>query len=333
MESLRYELKKEEEELKFEKFLVFILFVSLIVIAGAQQYQLYKLRHGLIEQGEQLQVQIVSTKDELNAALDVQKEEMQTGLLNLSKELNDGLKSLRDDYQSDLNELSGFFESQQLESQKQMEGIREEVQTEIANIQVSSQDFTGIIDDALSATVSVITNTGQGSGVIVRDDGFIVTNYHVIEGVSQLRIVTYDRGVYNAQVYAVEKNWDIAILKIDAAGLDTLAFDDSDAIKVGTKVIAVGNPQGYDFSVTEGIVSAVDRVGPSGLDGYIQTDVPLNPGNSGGPLVSVRGRIIGITNWKVGGSESLGFAIPSNVVEGMVEEALTKYDGETAETG
>ena len=109
------------------------------------------------------------------------------------------------------------------------------------------------------------------------------------------------------------------------ANLQSLRFGDSDDVKVGERVIALGNPAGLSFTVTEGIVSAVRRSGPNGLNIYIQTDVPINPGNSGGPLVDANSRIIGLNNFKIGGFEGLGFAIESNAVKQVTDDIISQY--------
>ena len=115
---------------------------------------------------------------------------------------------------------------------------------------------------------------------------------------------------------------DLALLKIDGS-YERIRLGNSNNVQAGEKVIAIGNPLGLQFSVSQGIVSAIHREGPNGLEAYIQTDAALNPGNSGGPLINKEGRVIGINNCKVGGSESLGFALESNFIkEGINEIAL-----------
>ena len=195
-----------------------------------------------------------------------------------------------------------------------------DVQLDLTNVQIQSHDFSSIIDEVLPAVVSVVTNRAQGSGVIIKKDGYIVTNQHVIENAEKIRIVTTDKEVYPAEVIGLSKEADIAVLKIDENNLEFLKFADSDEVKIGERVIAVGSPAGLSFSVTEGIVSATQRIGPNGIRAYIQTDVPINPGNSGGPLVNIKKEIIGINNFKIGGFESLGFAIDSNHVKEIVNK-------------
>ena len=112
------------------------------------------------------------------------------------------------------------------------------------------------------------------------------------------------------------------LLKIDGGGYDYLELGNSDDLQIGKKVIAIGNPLGLSFTVTEGIVSALHREGPNGLREYIQTDVSLNPGNSGGPLINTQGQAVGMNNFKIGGADSLGFALESNAIKETVNAIL-----------
>jgi len=202
------------------------------------------------------------------------------------------------------------------------------LQQDLTNIQIESQDFTIIIEDVIEAVVSVLTDRSQGSGVFIKRDGYIVTNYHVIEDARQVRVLTHDSKIYNAEVIGISESTDVALLKIDNNKYPFLELADSDEVKVGQKVIAVGNPLGLSFTVTEGIVSATERVGSNGLKAYIQTDVPINPGNSGGPLVNIKKEVIGLNNFKIGGFESLGFAIDSNHVQEVIDEIFEELENQ-----
>ena len=164
-----------------------------------------------------------------------------------------------------------------------------------------------------------------GSGVIVRADGVVVTNNHVIEGADEIKVVLNDRREFEAKVLGRDERTDLAVLKIEpaAAVLPTLDLADSDSLKVGDLVLAIGNPFGVGQTVTSGIVSALARthVGQSDLSFFIQTDAAINPGNSGGALVALDGRLVGINSAifsKSGGSMGIGFAIPSNMVRAVV---------------
>jgi Do/DeqQ family serine protease len=167
-----------------------------------------------------------------------------------------------------------------------------------------------------------------GSGVIVDNEGLVVTNNHVVGGASDIRVVLSDKREFDATILLSDDRTDLAVLKIDggAAGLPSLELGDSDALEVGDLVLAIGNPFGVGQTVTSGIVSALARteVGVSDYQFFIQTDAAINPGNSGGALIDVRGRLIGINTAiysRTGGSIGIGFAIPANMVNVVVKSA------------
>lgn len=167
------------------------------------------------------------------------------------------------------------------------------------------------------------TAQGYGSGVLISEDGMIVTNYHVIEGADSVVVTTEDGTQYDAEVLGADSNLDLAVLKIDGSGLPYLSFADSDQVKVGDLAVAIGNPLGSEFAntVTDGIVSGIDRQisSENGNIGYIQTNAAINNGNSGGALLNGQAQLIGINSLKVSSNsmydvEGMGFAIPSNTV-------------------
>jgi serine protease Do len=164
-----------------------------------------------------------------------------------------------------------------------------------------------------------------GSGVIVRSDGLIVTNKHVIEGADQINVVLSDRREFAATIVITDDRTDLAVLRIDAgaAALPSMQLGDSDEIEVGDIVLAIGNPFGVGQTVTSGIISALarTRVTSSDLNFFIQTDAAINPGNSGGALVTLDGKLIGVNTIifsKSGGSLGIGFAIPSSMVRAVI---------------
>jgi serine protease Do len=172
---------------------------------------------------------------------------------------------------------------------------------------------------------------GVGSGIIISPDGYIVTNNHVVDGATQIKVTLNDRRILSAKVVGVDKLTDLAVLKVDASGLPTIAWGDSTKLQPGQTVLAFGSPFGYfQFSVTRGIVSAVDRPNPYSDDarkpgGYIQTDAAINPGNSGGPLVNSHGELVGINTFIISNSGSFagaGFAIPSQIVRATAEQLI-----------
>lgn len=172
-----------------------------------------------------------------------------------------------------------------------------------------------------------------GSGVIVADDGVIVTNYHVVRGADELRVVLADRREFKAELLLADPQTDLAVLRIDTNGeaLPTMAFAASGVSEVGDLVLAIGNPFGVGQTVTSGIISALARadVGVTDFSYFIQTDAAINPGNSGGALVNMKGELLGINTVIVsrsGGSNGVGFSIPAAMVSRVVESAIS--DGE-----
>jgi serine protease Do len=169
---------------------------------------------------------------------------------------------------------------------------------------------------------------GQGSGFILRDDGIVLTNAHVVDGADEVMIKLIDKREFKAKVLGVDKATDVAVLKIDAKNLPTLKIGSAANLRVGEWVLAIGSPFGFENSATAGIVSAKSRSLPD--DNYvpfIQTDVAVNPGNSGGPLFNMAGEVIGINSQiysRTGGYQGLSFAIPIEVVM-KVEEQIVKH--------
>ena len=163
-----------------------------------------------------------------------------------------------------------------------------------------------------------------GSGFIVSADGYVGTNFHVVRGASEIVVRLADHTEHRAKLVGSDPKTDLALLKIDASNLPTLAFGDSDRLQVGEPVMAIGNPFGLEQTVTTGIVSAKERfIGAGPYDDFIQTDASINPGNSGGPLVDVRGALIGINSAifsQSGGSVGIGFAIPINIAKDVLPQ-------------
>jgi len=168
-----------------------------------------------------------------------------------------------------------------------------------------------------------------GSGVIVSPDGYIVTNNHVVEKADEIRVTLIDKRTFKGRVVGADPKTDIAIVKIDSSNLVTLLWGDSDKLKVGEFVLAIGSPYGLSNTVTMGIISAVGRanVGIADYEDFIQTDAAINPGNSGGPLVNIKGELIGINTAifsRTGGYQGIGFAVPSNMVRLVMEQLIQK---------
>jgi Do/DeqQ family serine protease len=169
---------------------------------------------------------------------------------------------------------------------------------------------------------------GLGSGVIVSGNGTILTNNHVVEGAEKVKVELQDKRTFTAKVVGTDKLSDLAVLKIEAKGLPALPFGSSDAIRVGDVVLAFGNPLGIGQTVTMGIVSAKGRAtgagaGEGAFEDFLQTDAPINQGNSGGALVNVKGELVGINSQIVspsGGNIGIGFAIPSHMAEAVMDQ-------------
>ena len=168
---------------------------------------------------------------------------------------------------------------------------------------------------------------GSGSGVIISEDGYIVTNNHVIDGAEKLEVTLNDNRKFNARVIGTDTNTDIALLKISATKLSPIVFGNSDNVKVGEWVLAVGNPFGLNSTVTAGIISAkargLNKGNNMGIESFIQHDAAVNPGNSGGALVNVDGELIGINTMiysQTGNYAGHAFAIPSSVVKKIVTD-------------
>ena len=168
---------------------------------------------------------------------------------------------------------------------------------------------------------------GQGSGVIVSPDGYIITNNHVVADAVDVEVILADRRQYKGKVVATDPKTDVAVVKIHAMNLPFAAWGDSSHLAVGDFVLAIGNPLGLSRTVTFGIVSAVGRadVGVADFEDFIQTDAPINPGNSGGALVNIQGELIGINTAiasPTGGSVGVGFAIPSNMARSAMQSLI-----------
>jgi len=172
---------------------------------------------------------------------------------------------------------------------------------------------------------------GQGTGFIVSEDGYILTNNHVVDQADEVRVILTDERSYEAEIVGTDPQTDVAVLKIEATGLQPATLGDSDSLSVGQWVVAAGSPLGLSSTITAGIVSATgrSRVGVTDYEDFIQTDAAINPGNSGGPLVNLRGEVVGMNTaiaTRTGGNMGIGFAIPVNMA-GHVMRSLID-DGE-----
>ncbi len=228
-----------------------------------------------------------------------------------------------------------------------------EAKRQAAALQVASVDtgkvltpsevYAQNVNSTVGITTSITTNyfgyqttsAAAGSGFILTQDGYILTNYHVVEGSNSIKVTTYDGTSYDAQLIGYDESNDIAVLKIDASDLTPVVLGDSDTLNVGDSVVAIGNPLGeLTFSLTTGVVSALDRpvtLSTGTTMNLIQTDCAINSGNSGGALFNLYGEVIGITNAKYSSSgssseasiDNIGFAIPIDQVRSIFESIIT----------
>jgi serine protease Do len=172
---------------------------------------------------------------------------------------------------------------------------------------------------------------GIGSGVIISPDGYIVTNNHVVDGATDIKVTLSDRRILAAKVVGTDPLTDLAVIKVDGTNLPNIPIGDSSTLRPGQTVLAFGNPYGFRFTVTRGIVSALNRPNPTSDPSkpgqFIQTDAAINPGNSGGPLVDARGEVVGINTFLFspsGAFSGMGFAIPTQIVNPVVQ-SLVRY--------
>ncbi len=164
---------------------------------------------------------------------------------------------------------------------------------------------------------------GQGSGFIIDEEGYIITNNHVVEGAEKIVVRLLDKRQFEAKVIGADPKTDIALIKIEADDLPYVVLGDSDKLKVGEWVMAIGNPFGLGHTVTTGIVSAKGRtIGAGPYDDFIQTDASINPGNSGGPLIDFRGEVVGINTAIIARGQGIGFAVPINLVKNIVGQIV-----------
>ena len=229
-----------------------------------------------------------------------------------------------------------------------MQGVRENsvietVKVETGKLMTPAEVYAANVNSTVGITTSVTTNfwgyqstsAASGSGFIISDDGYILTNFHVVEDSSSISVSMYNGESYEATLVGYDESNDIAVLKIDAEGLTPVILGDSDNLNVGDSVVAIGNPLGeLTFTLTSGAISAKDRevtFSNNTTMNLLQTDCAINSGNSGGALFNLYGEVIGITNAKYSGSSSseasidnIGFAIPINSIMNIVESIIEK---------
>ena len=248
-----------------------------------------------------------------------------------------------------------FIEKHQVVFEKPAESFPAVLQTNFANEispSIENTDFTVAAEKTLNSVVHVkntsvkkvrdpfteffygqgsgtkqYSQIGTGSGVIISSDGYIITNNHVIRNATDIEVTMNNKKTYKAELIGTDSTNDVALLKIGADDLPYITFGDSDSIKIGEWVLAVGNPYNLTSTVTAGIISAKGRDldGNSSIDSFIQTDAAVNPGNSGGALVNTRGELIGINtaiSSRTGSFIGYSFAVPSNIAKKVIEDIM-----------
>ena len=190
----------------------------------------------------------------------------------------------------------------------------------------SRDSFNHIYSSVKDSVVTIKTNIGRGSGVIVTDQGHVVTNEHVIRGAREIQIITSDNVSYSAAIVGTDAITDIALLKSNYLG-EAIIFSDSSKARIGDVVLAIGNPFGVGQTLTQGIISRTNsgHITENPLDEFLQSDAAINPGNSGGAMVNTSGKLIGINTMNLslgGGSDGIGLAVPSNLVKNIIEQII-----------
>ena len=311
----------------FSRIVVVVLFLLLVALSVTFYVQVSSLSQDL----DATRTTLHEATQTLSSKLDTKVKSLEESDAVLAdvigKQKNDLLNRivfLENKSNSQIQSVLGQLQASELRNQQLVTDLEKNLGQKIQKLNVQSSDFSAIISTIIRSVVSVITDQGQGSGVFVYRQGYIITNHHVIENAQQVRVVTYDGKQHTATPIAFNAAKDIALLRIDDTSYPMLPLANSDTAQVGERVVAMGNPGGLGFTVTEGIVSAVNRNIGGNL--FIQTDVPINPGNSGGPLVNANSEVLGINTFKISNFEGVGFSVPSNVVKQLLDEIFAQID-------
>ena len=315
-----------------EKHLFFMNIMTIFLVIGLFVYMSYdfhvKLTGNMVAQNSSVQLleermgqrlndlsrEITNVAEDVDVKVDLAKSELKVddGLIRQSVQKTEDDSRIRDSVLSvSIQEISNKSSSDLVALSSQLEQVQKE-----------RVDFSKIVPKAIPSVVSVGTLAeheiffSHGSGAIINQNGYVITNYHVIDELGdRVYVVTSGNDRYAADVIGFNKTYDIAVLKIQSAKkFSSLFWADSDSLYVGEPVIAIGNPVGLDATVTQGIISNRNRFIDGQSIAFIQTDVAINVGNSGGPMLDKDGRIVGILTRKMIGSglEGLGFAVKSN---------------------
>lgn len=312
----------------FSIFAVYITFDynrKISAVSAEQTEFIEQVNKSLASQEKTLGMQLDSLKraviDDVSSAKN-KIEEVEDGVMKTIREYNNEAL-LRD------NSLSDSIQKISNKSRTDLSSFEQQ----LTQFKKASVDFSAVIPDATNAVVTIGTRgtgyfTTSGSGVIIDDYGYVVTNNHVIDELRQIYVKTHDGSDYAARIVGRDTEWDIALLKLhtNKNNFKKLGWADSSKVSVGDHIIAIGNPVGFESTVTEGIISNTDRVVNGNKISYLQTDVAINAGNSGGPLIDKNGKIVGIATLKYArsGFEGLSFALKSNDVKRIVMRMMAE---------
>jgi len=219
------------------------------------------------------------------------------------------------------------------QQQEQQEQVEERVEEDAEALDAYSRAVIGVVDRVGPSVVSIArgrardAERGQGSGVVIAPDGYILTNSHVVSGARELEVAMSDGRTFPARVVGDDPPTDLALVRVTATALPHVALGDSTSLRPGQLVIAIGNPLGFQSTVSAGVVSALGRSlrGKDGrlIENVIQHTAPLNPGNSGGPLVDTRGRLVGINTAMISMAQAINFAVPGSTIAWVVPRLMS----------
>lgn len=244
-----------------------------------------------------------------------------------NKILKEKISRLETETNEKINELTVTVINNKYSTDQEIQ----EVSQELGEIKATANDdFSGIIENSIDSIVSIRTLTMQGSGFFIDENGYIATNMHVVNsptGISNIiQILTEDNKIHYAKTIGYIEKLDLALIQINAT-YPRLNLEEKSNIQTGEPVIAIGSPEGFHFSATDGIISGINRIGFNNIGSYIQTNAELNQGNSGGPLINKQGKVVGMNNFKLVDSEGIGFALDSEKLkEGINEISMIAFN-------
>ncbi len=285
-----------------------IAFVSFTVISIAYlTYSIHDIKSEQEERYEEINRKLSDLQNQYKEDLD----KVRTSYDKKLERMGNFVVETREKYQNKTQELLRMVEETERKNNIQLQELRRELKK-------NDEDMSKVVKRVIKYAVSVNSSVAQGSGAVVRPK-YVVTNNHVVKGIENVTLIDHNGEARTATVALRKPGKDLALLRTEKPFSQSFEILDSSEVLKGERVIAIGSPEGFDFTVTQGIVSAVNRTFENG--GYIQTDVSVESGSSGGPLINSDGKLIGINTFKIKGSDGLGFAIPGNQVKKLLSEA------------